>query len=125
MAITEATLSKDEFNQPKVLKNAEAIACLLTRLLLLEPGTIQSHPNMGVGLVSNYRYSTNSEADLQQRFTKQIETYLPQYQGAEIRVQEKDRVLVIGGRLDDNIFAIFYDREKGGITTTYKRLSDL
>ena len=57
MSITEFGFSVDEFQNPKNYKNAEAIATLLSRLLLLEPGTIQSHPDMGVGLYSKYHYS--------------------------------------------------------------------
>jgi hypothetical protein len=57
LSISEFGFSVDEFNNPKVYKNAEAVSTLLVRLLLLEPGTIQSHPNAGVGLISRYRYS--------------------------------------------------------------------
>ena len=53
MAITEFSFSVDDFENPKTYKDAEAIATLLVRLLILEPGTFQSHPDMGVGLYSN------------------------------------------------------------------------
>ena len=83
--ITEPVLSVDEFDNPKIYKNAEAVMVLLTRLILLNPGTIQSHPDMGVGIVK-YRYSTNTLDKLQERVANQIDTYLPFYQNVSVSI---------------------------------------
>ena len=49
--------STDNFNQPKVVvEGKEAISTLLESLILLEPGTNPVRPEMGVELVSRYRY---------------------------------------------------------------------
>ena len=87
--INEYHLSIDEFKEPKVSTNAEAVATLLVRLLLLEPGTFQSHPDMGVGIVSRYRYNMEGKAaDLEADFKRQIETYLPNFQNVRVKVTE-------------------------------------
>ena len=52
----EYLLDMNNFDQPEILKDKAAIAALLTRLILLEPGTNPLFPTMGVGLVSKYRY---------------------------------------------------------------------
>lgn len=126
MAITEFTFSVDDFKNPKTIKDAEAVATLLTRLLLLEPGTIQSHPDAGVGLMSRYRFSVEGEgSNLQADFQRQIEKYLPQFQGAKISVKEQDRSFIIAAEIDDTLYGIYYDVNTSNIKTTYTKLSDL
>ena len=57
-------LSLNDFSMPKVLTGTNAMYTKIVYLLLLEPGKFQSHPTMGVGLRSRYRYN-NSENLLQ------------------------------------------------------------
>ena len=45
-------LDVNNFEMPKIFNDQQAIAALLTRLILLEPGTNPLFPTMGVGLVS-------------------------------------------------------------------------
>ena len=52
----EYLLGTDDFKQPKVVYGKKAVGILVCRLLLLEPGTNPMRPEMGVGLVSKYRY---------------------------------------------------------------------
>ena len=126
MSISEFGFSVDEFKNPKVYKNIEAVGTLLVRLLLLEPGTIQSHPDAGVGLISRFRYSMEGSASkLQSEYQKQIETYLPQLQGVKISVIEKDRAFVIGVEINDSLYGISFDRDKLEITMNYTTLSNL
>mgnify|MGYP003297648320 CR=1 FL=1 len=126
MAFNEFTLSVDELQNPKVLKDSEAIGTLLARLLLLEPGTIQSHPNMGVGLISKYRFGVEGvAAELQSDFQSQIEQYLPQFQGAKVSVKEKDKTLMIGVEIDSTLYAVYYDEDTKNIQTGYTSLSNL
>ena len=99
---------------------------LLTRLLLLNPGTIQSHPNMGVGLVQNYRYSLQgAEVQLQADYRNQIDTYLPQFTGAEVAVKFSDHQFQIFVQINNTAFAWLYDIDEDQITANYSRLSDL
>ena len=71
-------LDLDPFKKPKVIGNEEAMATLLTRLIMLEPGTNPLYPEMGVGIVSKYRFlGKNRENDLKKDITEQIEKYFP------------------------------------------------
>lgn len=121
----EHTLSVDEFNNPKVLKNGEAMANILARLLLLEPGTFETHPEMGVGIVSRYRYSFAGHADeLESDFKAQIEKYLPTFQGVQVKVEERDNMYYITATINNDLFGIVIDSNLS-IQTVYKQLSDL
>ena len=62
--IDEASMSVNDFNEPRMYSNAEGLMLLLSRLVLLEPGTFQSHPDMGVGLLTNFRYRLDTDDGL-------------------------------------------------------------
>lgn len=126
MAITEFSFSVDDFENPKTYKDAEAIATLLVRLLILEPGTFQSHPDMGVGLYSNYAYILEGNASkLQSSFQHQIDTYLPQLTGVRVTVNEKGSVYYIMAQVEESVFGIYYDTKSQEIKTAVSTLSDL
>lgn len=126
MAITEFSFSVDDFQNPKIYKDAEAVSVLLTRLLLLEPGTIQSHPEAGVGLMSKYRFGVEGVAnDLRADFQNQIESYLPLLQGVRVTTREKDRTLIIAVEVDNILYGIYYDTNTSTITSDYTSLSNL
>lgn len=77
---TEPLLSVDKYYKPLVATDTNYATLLLVRLILLEPGTFQTHPDCGVGLVSKFRYATDVDmAELQKRIKDQIMLYLPQY----------------------------------------------
>ena len=83
----EPCLSVDDFNRPKILEGREAISTLLVHLILLEPGTYASHPTMGVGLVSRYRYNDEESLEqLQQDIEEQITTFLPEFEAVNVNV---------------------------------------
>jgi hypothetical protein len=74
----ECLLSTDDFSQPTVIEDQEAIGTLLLRLFLLQPGTNPLHPEMGIGLVPKYRFITvNDIDDLTLLIKEQIQTYIP------------------------------------------------
>jgi hypothetical protein len=126
MAITEFTFSVDDFESPKEYKDAKAIMLLLTRLLLLEPGTIQSHPDAGVGLHSKYRFAVEGSAsDLEADFRRQIEKYLPQFQGAKVNCKESNGTLQIVVEIDDTLYGIYYDVNTSELKSGYTKLTDL
>ena len=108
MAISshEFILSVDKSKQPQVLTDHDAISQLLVHLILLEPGTFQDHPEMGVGLVSRYRYKDKkSLTDLQNRIESQITTYLPDLGTVEVGVSMNDNSeLVIDTRANGVIY---------------------
>lgn len=89
MALNEYLLSVDKYNNPAVKTDKDAIFYLLIRLIMLNPGTIESHPDMGVGLIKNWRYSDMSQIpQLEAEIQSQIETYLPMLQGVSVKVEQ-------------------------------------
>ena len=83
----EYLLSVDEFSNPQIVEGKSAIALLLSRLILLEPGSDPLHPDMGVG-IKKYRFDSNKDVltEIKDNITKQLETYLPTYQGTEVQI---------------------------------------
>lgn len=119
----EYVLSLNNFKEPKVLEGKEAIATLLVRLILLQPGTIQDRPGMGVGLVKNYRYSFEEKiSDLRKEIKTQIATYLPTYQGADVDVVlNSDKSITIGIKIDE----VLYQFETSELLDNDISMSDL
>lgn len=104
----EQVLSIDKFNNPMILENNPAIATLIIRLILLEPGKIQSHPDMGVGLVSRWRNCLEDELpDLQKEINDQMAKYLPELLVNDILVYYDNKYLVIQILLQDGNTYIF------------------
>lgn len=91
----EYSFGVDKFNKPKVLKDKEAIGTRLMELIMMEPGDDPLHPDMGVGL-KTYRYGVTNLEELRARVQKQIETYLPFYQNADVAIiRTPDKVVNI------------------------------
>lgn len=86
----EYTTSIDKFNTPIKLEGQKAIGVLLTRLLLMEPGTDRLHPDMGVG-IRRYRYGMDIIDDIQNRIEDQIATYLNCFPSANVNVEYTSR----------------------------------
>ena len=83
--VSEPLMSINKFHKPKVLQEPDSGVIRIVRLILLEPGTIQTHPDMGVGIVSKFRYSIDVDIDsLNNRIKNQIETYLPMYTAVNV-----------------------------------------
>lgn len=115
---TEPTLTTDNFNKPKVLKEYEAVYTLLVRLLLLVPGSIPGYPDMGVGLVKNYRFSGEDDLDdIRQRIASQITTYLPDYQSIDVQVSIEDSKLNLVINLDELLFEFTGETNNDGTLT--------
>ena len=127
MAISEFSFSVDDFKSPKVYKNPKAVAVLLTRLLLLEPGTIQSHPEMGVGLYSNFMYGMEgtTASNLKSSIQKQITTYLPDFQSLNVSVVQKENTLYITIAIDGYVYGFVYNADKQTLINDYTKLSEL
>ena len=81
----EYLLSTTVLNQPEVYEQQQAIAMLLMRLILLNPGSDPLHPDMGVGII-NYRYAMGRLDELKQRVKKQIDTYLPCFPAGNVEI---------------------------------------
>jgi len=86
-SVIEYFLGTNEFNRPTVYTDVDATYTLLIRLILLDPGTYPTHPRMGVGLVSRYRYAKDSElTKLSNDIEDQIATYLPQFTSVSVEL---------------------------------------
>lgn len=91
----EYSFGVDKFNKPIVLKDKKAIGTRLMELIMMEPGDDPLHPDMGVGL-RTFRYGVHNLEELRARVQKQIETYLPFYQNADIAIiRTPDKVINI------------------------------
>lgn len=115
----EHVLSLNNFNMPKVYDGSDANYILIVRLLLLEPGKYQSHPTMGIGLKSRYRYNNDDNflINLKNDIKKQITAYLPELITTDISLTiMENNVLGIVIRSNDNgAYVLAYDNENNKI----------
>lgn len=101
----EYVIETNDFKQPKIHYGKKAIGVLLVRLLLLEPGTDPMRPDMGVGLVSKYRYMfPDGLSDLKVDIYKQVQTYLAPYSQVSITLTIENKELHIEIKIDDNTY---------------------
>lgn len=120
--MNEYLMSVDEFNSPKIVKNNDAIYTLLVRLIQLEPGSIQTHPKMGVGLISRYRFADTETVveELKTDIQNQILEYLPQLVGVQVRAYVSNKVLFVEVEANNTLYKFKLDNDSDKI-----ELSDL
>ena len=102
----EYLLTVDQFSNPQVVEGKSAIALLLSRLILLEPGSDPLHPEMGVG-IRRYRFNSNKDnlQSLQNIIEKQVDTYLPTFQGSEVQlILNDDKTMNINITVGDTTY---------------------
>lgn len=118
----EYLFSVDEFNRPVVMTKQKAIALILVRLILLDPGSNPLHPDMGVG-IRQYRYTMNTLGKLRQRVEDQIETYLPMYRGAKVSLDiTPDKLCNIQIQVDDTMYV--YESATGPVQISIEDLKN-
>lgn len=83
----EYMLSIDNLSRPKIVEGTEAIATLIIRLLLLNPGADPLHPEMGVGL-EDFRFCIDRIQELEERIKDQMAMYLPEFAFSNVKVVE-------------------------------------
>ena len=108
-------LRLNSFNQPLVFNDSQSAYVRITYLILLEPGKFLSHPNMGVGLRSLWRYraSDNLEYELSEAIRQQIDQYLPELSGVKVGVELTDNhKLYITIDTTDGLYSYVYDRNE-------------
>lgn len=113
----EYLLSINEFVQPKVLKKDQAAYTDIIRLFLLEPGTNQTHPEMGIGIRTRYRFSDTSEiTKLKQEVKDQLEIYLPNLLTMDVQIEAYNNILAIFiSSENDNVYGLGYNTDTGSI----------
>ncbi len=118
MAIKEKEycLAVDNFKRPKVYEHEQAIAILLTRLILLNPGADPLHPDMGVG-ITNYRFLLGKQEELEQRIQQQVQTYLQCFSSPQVKiVVTEDKLCNIEITIDDVLYV--YDSSEAPVPIT-------
>lgn len=107
----EYVLGIDQFNMPKCVDNNDAVYLELIRLILLEKGTYNTHPDMGVGIVSRYRYSFTTDIEiLKVDIENQIATYLPQFIPVDVVVSQNDQITTIKITVDSVLYELIFDK---------------
>lgn len=103
--VSESLLSTSMYNKPMVLKDKDAVAILLLRLLIMTPGTNRQHPEMGVDVRGRYQYASEDEVDeLSDEIRLQIDTYLPNFNTSTVDCTVSDKVLKISINVDGTVF---------------------
>jgi hypothetical protein len=116
---TEYSLSIDSFNRPQIFKDKDAVAIKLIELILLDAGTYPTRPNMGVSLISKYRFTTSDDLDtLKNSISDQISTYLPELTSVSVSVTEADNDINIEITVDVTVYDLVFNK-------TTKTLSSL
>lgn len=126
--LREAVMSIDNnVNRPLILKGDNAITMLIIRLIMLEPGTFQTHPDMGVGIVSRYRHSVDIDlSELKRRIGNQIETYLPMFTNVQVDVDmDIDRHCLLIYVTSDQLNAVVPFDTKSLMVIDYGTLDDM
>lgn len=110
--MNEGVMSINNFNEPLIYDNKDAIALLLLRLILLEPGTNNTHPEMGVGIVSKFRFSVDKDLDsLNTEIKRQINTYLPSLTLQNVDLTLENKTLYITIKVNDEYYGFSVDEE--------------
>lgn len=110
----EYLLSVNKYNEPSVVDGTNAIALLLMRLILKNPGSDPLHPDLGVGL-EHYRYGLDLDK-LVDRIQDQIETYLPNFQDADVSlVRHGDTHLLDIYITTGNVTYVYDSTQEGNI----------
>lgn len=113
----EHVLSLNDFGMPKVFDDADTQYILIIRLLLLEPGKFQSHPEMGVGIRTRYRFNNDDNflSSLSDDIKNQISKYLPSLMMVDIRLTVKNNVLGIIIDTSKGSYVLAYNSDDGDI----------
>ena len=105
--LKEYSMSVNDFKQPAEAKGKKAIGVFLVRLLLMEKGTDPMRPNMGIGIVSRYRYMFEEDCiELERDIRTQLQTYLLPYMNiSTIKAEIIDKELHLTIVIDDNTYS--------------------
>lgn len=121
--LKEYVIGTNDFNQPEEYVGKRAVGLLVERLLLLEPGTDPMRPEMGVGLVSKYRYMFPDKlTELKNNVADQLERYLFPYQTVNIKFSIKDKELTIDITVDDYTYKYVTAEQENNKTVTLTQL---
>lgn len=112
-------MSLNDFSMPKVLEGVHSMYTNLIYLILLEPGKFQSHPTMGVGIRSRWRYN-NEEGflyNLQKEIQDQVLRFLPELVNVKVSLAIQDTLLHISINTEDAIYELVYNGSTDELNT--------
>lgn len=116
--LKEYNLSTDDFKQPKISYGKTAVGVLIIRLLLLEPGTNPNRPEMGVGLISKYRYMFPDKlGELKNNIYDQLNRFLFPYQKIAISMEVNDKCLILQISIDDTTYKYVTEEQENNKIT--------
>ena len=112
--MNEYLLDVDKRHQPKVFTKYEGARINVFRLIMLEPGTFPTHPTLGVGLVSRWRFRDvdTIKSSLASTIEAQLKDFMPQLIDPQVTV-------TIVNNNNKNIINISV-RVNGELTYTFK-----
>ncbi len=112
--MNEYLLDVDKRQQPKVFTKYEGDRINVFRLIMLEPGTFPTHPTLGVGLVSRWRFRDvdTIKSSLASTIEAQLKDFMPQLIDPQVTV-------TIVNNNNKNIINISV-RVNGELTYTFK-----
>ena len=86
--MNEYLLDVDKRQQPKVFTKYEGDRINVFRLIMLEPGTFPTHPTLGVGLVSRWRFRDvdTIKSSLASTIEAQLKDFMPQLIDPQVTV---------------------------------------
>lgn len=113
-------LSTNSFDEPTIVKDINAAQVAIIRLLLLEKNTIQSHPDMGIGLITRWRYGDTLDlGKLATEIQDQIDLYLPSLAGSTVDLVPQERDLYIKVLHQNVVYGFKLDNDAGSLAPLY------
>ena len=116
--VREYLMSLDDYSNPKILKDEDAVVTLLWRLITMIPGEIETHPTMGLGFSKYYRGMEMEKLcnSLPLDLRKQIETFMPEFQCSSVKcTQSPDdpKTVIISIQISKTLYTMTGDLNNG------------
>ena len=123
--ITEHLIATDVYKRPFTIKDKDALAVLIIRLLIMHPGTNPLHPEMGIGLVERYRYcSADDISTLNSEIEEQMKQFLPNFRYTNVECTMVDKYIDINIAIDDTLFSFTTQTDDSKLLPGQIKLSD-
>lgn len=94
----------NNFSKPKSISGKDEIHIQLLRLLNMTPGTMPNNPDMGVGILTKFKFGSEEQAEeLEERISSQILDYIG-VQADQVTVELVDSMYKITIIIDNTIY---------------------
>lgn len=112
--LKEYSFDIDEYGDPKIYTNFEALGAILMRLFMLEPGTLQNNLDCGIGLISKWKYIQEDQKEAFINYaTDQISDYINPYMSVNMSVEflSGKNIMVIFLEIDTRTYQFYFNRD--------------